>query len=536
MNSIGLQGSAKRRTALMIALYAVLMTATEVCYRRLFGIPAVERLWETWLFAALFAGLFYTARYRLTRILVLVLFAMSVLANNIHYAVYQSWLNAVNYYLMFRESGEMAAAGMAMMGRWLPHAAFAAVETALFAGMMKWRRQSEVKFPVADVLFALLLAWGAVRAFNTAHGHGLSPDTGYSRLKSHYYAFGYFVGRVLPQQHLGLNGVPAYQADAPPKTGEPQIRNIILIIGESESAKHVSAFGYGRDTTPFFKTLQQDYPEAVLTPAYSAARMTAVALPMLLNAVPRPDGTMHIYRGKGNWFRLAKEQGFRTEFHSAQPETEMEIMNLLGRKWLDKVSFPTAQGYGKRDAMPDEKLLPYLHQSRLETGRNLIVLHQRGSHIPYGAQLREKKFASGSPLDNYDSTVYATNMLIKQVFDYLRQQKQQDWLLVYTSDHGQTVSDAVYHQGTEDEAAYAVPLLVYSPDAALQAAAQQNFAACPRVFHQHLAVFLTRVLGYGMADAGCAGVVNGNLLSGAAGWLAIGADGTVKRVHPNGKK
>lgn len=45
--------------------------------------------------------------------------------------------------------------------------------------------------------------------------------------------------------------------------------------------------------------------------------MTRVALLMLFNAVPRPNGFMQISRGDTSLMRLAKEQGYTNHFHSA---------------------------------------------------------------------------------------------------------------------------------------------------------------------------------------------------------------------------
>lgn len=524
----------KQRIFLVIAVYTAVLTVSEILYRHLFGIPPVERIWQTAAFAFLFVVLFGFARYRAVKVLIAVLFALSLIANNIHYAIYQSWINGINYYLMLVESREVWSAGVSMAGRWIVPLLYALAETAFFLSLCRFLRTTP-KFRTADFIFVSLILFIIIRSFSTTHDQGTSPDNGYSRLKSHYYSFGYFIGRVLPSEILDLHQAAPYRAEAPVVQGAPPIRNIILIMGESESANHVSYFGYQRETTPFFKELSQQYPGALIKPTYSAGVMTAVSLPLFFNAVPYPNGVLHINQGISNMFRLAKEQGFDTQFHSSQPETEMEIINLIGRKWIDTVSYPTDFGYRKTEAMPDTKLLPLLEKIDLENGRHFIVLHQRGSHVPYASQLSpdEIRFPSGSPLDNYDSTIYANDLFIKEVFHYLGSLKHQDWLLIYTSDHGQNVNDDTFYQGKMEESGYLVPTLLYSPQQNIRQEMQTLFKGCDRLFHQQVSAFIIRNFGYDFSDSGCKeGVVTYNLLSGDAGWRRIHADGSVENVRP----
>ena len=97
-------------------------------------------------------------------------------------------------------------------------------------------------------------------------------------------------------------------------------------------------------------------------------------------------------------FRLAKEQGYETYFYSAQAENEMAILNLIGKKWIDHLIQPTQLGYGNGDNMPDEKLLPLFDKINLQQGKHFIVLHQRGSHVPYGALLQPQDKVFGEAI------------------------------------------------------------------------------------------------------------------------------------------
>lgn len=521
---------------LLSLLYAAVLTVSESVYRRLFQIPDLEKLPETLLIVWLFVLLFVFAKTRLMRGIIAGFFLLSVLANNVHYAIYQSWITGMNYYLMFAEFREVGMAGGSMVNMlWLP-VVWALAEAAVLVSIRFWLPETRTRYAVADGLFAVLILFIIVRSFSTSHGQGIAPDSGYSRLKAHYFSFGYFVGRITPYQWFDLSKVPAYETAEPKMAGRPKVRNIILIMGESESAANVQFFGYPRETTPFFKELAEQQPQTVIRPIYSAGKMTFISLPMFFNAIARPNGFVQINKGSSNLFRLAQEQGFQTAFHSSQPESEMELVNLVGRKWMDTVTYPTDVGRAKNQGMDDMLLLSYLQRSDLSSGSRFIVLNQRGSHIPYAQYLPEQNrfFKNGTPLDNYDSTIRHTDEFIRQVFTHLSQQPQQDWLLIYTSDHGQYVTDKVFNQGTNEAAQYTVPLMIYSPDAAVQQRARDVFLSCGHQFHQQLSLFLLEMMGYDrQPETGCSsGTVTNNMLTGEIGWIEIDETGKRQEVMP----
>ncbi len=162
------------------------------------------------------------------------------------------------------------------------------------------------------------------------------------------------------------------------------------------------------------------------------------------------------------------------------------------------------------------------------------MLHQRGSHAPYGALLQpqDKVFGEADIVDKYDNTIHKTDQMIQTVFEQLQKQPDGNWLFAYTSDHGQYVRQDIYNQGTVQPDSYLVPLVLYSPNKAVQQAANQAFAPCEIAFHQQLSTFLIHTLGYDMPVSGCReGSVTGNLITGDAGSLSI-RDGKAEYVYP----
>lgn len=514
--------------------YSAVLLILEVIYRKLFNISSIERYFESYLFICLFVCLFVYSKYRITRILVAVLFTISIVVNNVHYAVYQSWIGPVSYSLAFKELTEVTNAGITMVDKFIYPLLFGIVEVLVFLSAGLFRKKTYKYAWIFDFIFYVAMMYVFVRAFTTkSHERFISPNTAYSRLKSNYFSFGYFVGRILPYELFSLSDIPLYHKDKPNKVGNPKIKNIILIMGESETASHLSVFGYKRNTSPFLEELKNK-PGSIVGKTYSGGMLTAISLPMFFNAIPYPNGMQQIAKGDTNLFNLAKEQGFNTYFYSAQARDDMHMINFLGGAWVDHIRFPDDEGYSVRESMPDNKLLPEFKKINLDEGYNFIVLHHRGSHIPYGALLddKDKVFGKDTTIDNYDNTILNTDRFISDVYHYLSERNVDDWVMAYTSDHGQYVKQETYRQGTLDEDNYVVPLVLYSPHKDIQGITSDVFSPCKISFHNQLSTFMINIMGYDYSISDCKnGVVNGNILTGDAGYIKIDSNGKQEYIH-----
>lgn len=112
-----------KKSLFVLFLYSSLLTASEIAYRFVFGIETLPaaKMAETFALTFVIAALYLFARYKATRLLIAVFFAFSIIANNVHYAVYQSWMTGINYWLMLKEVTEVGSAGASMLDKlWLP--------------------------------------------------------------------------------------------------------------------------------------------------------------------------------------------------------------------------------------------------------------------------------------------------------------------------------------------------------------------------------------------------------------------------------
>ena len=96
-------------------------------------------------------------------------------------------------------------------------------------------------------------------AARTKDTRSISPKAKYARIEAAYLSLGGVFGKVLPTYLFGRSRIPAYLHPAPQKTGAPQIRNIVFLVGESESARHL---GHPKDTTPRLSAFAKEHPDA----------------------------------------------------------------------------------------------------------------------------------------------------------------------------------------------------------------------------------------------------------------------------------
>lgn len=99
------------RNGLLLITLSLLLLISEGLYRYFFAVQmTAKNLTEELFFILFFISIFAFAKFTITRIIVVTFFFLCCAANNIHYAIYQSWINAVNYYLSFVELSEVTNA------------------------------------------------------------------------------------------------------------------------------------------------------------------------------------------------------------------------------------------------------------------------------------------------------------------------------------------------------------------------------------------------------------------------------------------
>ncbi|EKS1844175.1 sulfatase-like hydrolase/transferase [Cronobacter muytjensii] len=216
------------------------------------------------------------------------------------------------------------------------------------------------------------------------------------------------------------NDIPDYKITV----SDTGIDNYVLIVGESERAKNMGIYGYGRATTPALDA-QKDRL-LLFRNAIAPAPVTIMAVPMALTADtvkardPRKYGD--------NVINIANKAGYDTSWFSRQGKGGAHNNIITGIALNAHQSVWVEEGY-------DDALLPLLNEALKKPGKKLIVLHLYGSHEPACRRFpaNQTVLNSGNNADDcYDNAVRFTDTVMGQVFHALGDSRSS---VLYFSDH-----------------------------------------------------------------------------------------------------
>jgi hypothetical protein len=298
------------------------------------------------------------------------------------------------------------------------------------------------------------------------------------------------VKRAGPQQRKGRR-----VAISAPPTSE-RLPNIVLVIGESLAASHLTIYGYERDTSPRLQQLFERGKIVAFRQATVMGPTTRASVPYILTGLVGPDPAGRVLDAP-TVLEYAKARGYHTAFVSAQEES-WGGLDALYRRGAD--SFRSGIDFApKVDVMKGSDDLVVLEQGLVPTLRTMsepffVIAHMDGSHLPYGhhAPATHKVFPEDgiNSIGAYDNTIRVTDEYLARVLDVVRARDPQSWMF-FTSDHGQPLGEggAFFNRGYQSNVVRD-PLLVFPPDEASRAffaaLADQPTSACdltPTILH-----------------------------------------------------
>ena len=231
-----------------------------------------------------------------------------------------------------------------------------------------------------------------------------------------------------------------YQSPAVP------VNNIVLVIDESIRGDHLSVNGYGRKTTPFLDQLSQGDSFHNWGTAVAGATCSHPSNSLILTGV-RPGRDEFEKTGEyPTVFQYAKAMGYATYYLDAQTNTLWNGLTDNDVVYLD--AWIKVSDLGD-DIQSDFRAADRIAQIVSEGTGNFIVLNKRGVHFLYEGSYPPEDALWGpipgeytsqpelvtNPYDNglrYNVNTFFERLLANP--DILK-----DTLIVYTSDHGQTL-------------------------------------------------------------------------------------------------
>jgi heptose-I-phosphate ethanolaminephosphotransferase len=228
-------------------------------------------------------------------------------------------------------------------------------------------------------------------------------------------------------------------------------KTIVLVIGESESRRHMSLYGYNRQTTPLLEARTDIYAlNNVITPFSNTVNCV---LSSLSEARSEKHDSLVNYTDIIDVFHSA---GFKTYWLSNQPPTGVweNFIAHLARK-ADDYTFVNQSGNTSFEATYiksfDEKLFNPFQEALEDSAHNkLIVLHLMGNHTSYSKRYPEayQKFSGEGEVDgtqaHYDNSVLYNDYVVNSLLNHLEKTTTKQGVIssaIYLSDHGENVYD-----------------------------------------------------------------------------------------------
>lgn len=418
-----------------------------------------------WIIAILLLGV----RSKAAMLGFVVFFSLLQLGQYLHFAYFGSLVAPHEVALLFYEWQEIwhTLSGIGGYVSW-PLIFVVACSTAIVWIWIK-TRDRHLRIPVASLWLFLLLALFPLKAHFSPTAKNFYPNPKAFALKNTLYAFSYFLGRDLPTRLTGGTGARVSMDKYRPYTLKKQDLakplNIVVVMGESLGHRHMSLYGYGRETTPRLDAMKSD-PNFVYRPAISGGVATKVSLPTFFNILREPDNLRHVVGYETNLLKMAREQGLKTHFMSVQTSN---LTTYAGVEFADRyVTQEDIEPLFK--AEKDGALLKLLDETDL-SGSNFIVLHQRNSHSPYDSSY-PASFTHWPPsrddfkthmVNTFDNSVRYTDHILHEIIQRLKQRSSAPTYFFFTSDHGEMIGEngKFGHSLLEPEVA-SVPFIFYA--------------------------------------------------------------------------
>ncbi|MDR0695163.1 MAG: sulfatase-like hydrolase/transferase [Holosporales bacterium] len=332
-----------------------------------------------------------------------------------------------------------------------------------------------------------------------------------------------------------------YEIRELPETKSDGPITIVYIIGESINFRHMSLFGYERDTTPQLKQLASR-GDFYYTTGLSGAVSTWAACKFLTSVIKEPDNLQQTSARWTNLFRIAKMNGFKTYYLSNQ--TEHLLTSIGSTSCIDVIKTRDSNPL-KAKELNDEYLFYLLDKQQLDFRKNFIVLHQWAAHTPY-SEHKEKgrsqlKGFSGSKdrrIDEYDNAMLYVDQVVAKIFTRFKNMiidkpNAGKLYVIWTSDHNELLGEGgkyghgsgALHGATAD-----VPIVMLSND-------QQYLDMMKAIFkptHYELARSVARLLGVEIVNPNSVEnvfYINGADYNGKCGYLKCTRDNKSKTVQ-----
>jgi lipid A ethanolaminephosphotransferase len=249
-----------------------------------------------------------------------------------------------------------------------------------------------------------------------------------------------------PKQLVDLSGKVAH-------TGDPHAKPLLLflVVGETARAANFQLGGYPRATNPRLQALDSVVYFDQVT---SCGTATAISVPCMFSPFSRGDFDVDEASHYTNLLDSLARGGFDIEWRDNNAGCKGVCARVAQRNYADRPDPALCQEAYCYDEVMLSDLPAKLEHLQRDT---VIVFHQIGSHGPAYAQRYPPQFERFKPacrsnqlqqctpesvINAYDNTIaYTDHVLAEQIEMLARLDGQVDSLLIYVSDHGESLGE-----------------------------------------------------------------------------------------------
>lgn len=292
-------------------------------------------------------------------------------------------------------------------------------------------------------------------------------------------------------------------------TEEKQGGLFVLVIGESATRDHFSAFGYERKTTPWMDSVKGKDGFYLFKNAYACYSATTKALAYALTSANQYTGKE--FAQSPSLLEVAKAAGYKTVWLSNQVRFgERDNPNtVIAEGANESIWLNSHLGVTLLSDFPDGMLVEKW-PSIQKADDMVVIFHLMGSHNSYQDRFPPEfaKFTGvNTQVNEYDGSLLYTDYVLQKIYEDMSKEPNFQ-AMVYFSDHGDAIDSGHFHSSANFEWQMArIPLFValspqYAkthPEICAQLKAHESLAFTNDLIFD-LMMGLTRLQGEGIYD------------------------------------
>jgi len=461
----------------------------------------------------------------------------------LHFSYFGTWIFPLEYYLFFTKFQETYDTFKTTLDITILPSLSVFILLFLIFFIVKNLKKDRLKIPFLSYILLALLVLLPLKTFLKDSKKGHRPNVEYYPLKNTVNTLSYLFGNIMPKKLSGKSGFEQKIIETPTlSTLNPNV-NIIMIMGESLNRNFMSLYDYKIKTSPYLDSLKNK-KNFLYKKAIASGVVTDVSIPSFFNMIKKPDGTPQILTTNTCLFKMAKNNGFNTQYYSAQAQDQLaQLKSYLCLKWIDSYVDGTAKTKDVDKPALDEFLLETIDKIDF-SHPSFTVLHQRGSHTPFVEDYPKEfnKFTKENTQDKsisqntleYQNSIYYTDFVLSKIISKIQNKTNRPTYFIFTSDHATNVGDKDRkgHGRLDYDSIYQVPFFMYSINNAQDISSK--FSNFEYISHYQISQLLSSLMGYKFEGTVFNKkeeyYVNDSDISGLSGYLELTFDKNNKQI------